>query len=86
MHIWGRKKYALTEKSIIELKKDPNIDFKKIRDRNGSIGGGKKWSLWILLLILVQLVNGTTPTSICQNIVSHLALTMLSLEVIFSSY
>ena len=39
------KKYAVTEKSLFQLNKEPKIHFKKIRDRNGYRGGGGKWPL-----------------------------------------
>ena len=47
MYIWRRKKSELTEKSLVKLNRDPDIDFKKIRDSNGSRGGEEKWLLWI---------------------------------------
>ena len=47
-----RLKSALTEKRLIELNKEPETDFNKIRGRNGSRGGGKKWPLWVVQLIL----------------------------------
>ena len=71
----------MTEKSLIELNKEPNIALKKISDRNGSRGGETKWPLCILHLILEQLMNGTPPTSIYQNIVLQLALTIPAVEV-----
>ena len=70
----------MTEKRLIELNKDTKIDFNKVRGRNGSRGDGKKWPLWIVQLILEQLVNVTPPTSIFQNIVSHVTPTIPSVE------
>ena len=70
----------MTEKILIDLNKDPNIDFNKNRDRHGSRGGGTKGPLWIVQLILQQLVNVTPPTSIFQNIVSHVSPTIPSVE------
>ena len=65
----------MTEKILIDLNKDPNIDFNKNRDRHGSRGGGTKGPLWIVHLILEHIVNGTLSTPICHNIISQVALT-----------
>ena len=74
-------KSAFTEKSIVDLNKDPKISLKKIRDRNDYRGSGTRWPLCIVKLILEQLVNSTPPTFICHNIVSRLALTIPFVEL-----
>ena len=55
--------------------------FNKIRDRNRYRGRGTKFPLWIVQFILEQLVNVTPKTSIYQNIVSNVSLTMPPVEV-----
>ena len=44
----------------------------------GRRGGGSKWPLKVVQLVIEQLVNGTPPTSIRFNIASFLALSTTS--------
>ena len=40
----------------------------------GTRGGNAKWLLWMVQLVLELLVNGTPPSSIPANILSHVAI------------
>ena len=57
-------------------KTESNTNQKEVRKvrEGGKHGGNAKWPLWMLQLVLELLVNGTPPSSIPANIVSHVAI------------
>ena len=66
-----------TDTKECELNTMNKLHFKKERT-TGRRGGGSKWPLKVVQLVIEQLVNGTPPTSIRCNIASFLALSTTS--------
>ena len=64
-----------TDTKECDLNTMKKLHFKKERTA-GRRGGGSKWPLKVVQLVIEQLVNGTPPTSIRCNIVSCVALAM----------
>ena len=67
---------VIEEDSNYPPKTESNTNQKEVRKirEGGKHGGNAKWPLWMLQLVLELLVNGTPPSSIPANIVSHVAI------------
>ena len=69
-----------TDTTEFDLNRTKQLHLKKERT-TGRHGGGSKWPLPVVQLVIEQLVNGTPPTSIRCNIASFVALSMTSDKV-----
>ena len=58
----------------IEVEKKNDIDIKEVKKTNEGGQSGHTWPLWMLQVILESLANGTPPSSIPDNILSHLSI------------